>query len=445
MNIDIITVEIGSTITKINAFDKIMSNSPIHIGQSISLTTVDQGDVNIGAQQGIDNLSKKLGEKINAEKILVNSSAAGGLKMAVFGLTYDMTARAAREASLGAGAIIKYIGSGKIQDYQIDELEDLNPNIILFAGGLDYGDTEITYHNAKILSSLPHNVPYIYCGNKQLQNPIEKLFKNKNKDIRITRNVYPDVDDLDTEPAREIIQHTFSEHIIHASGMEKLSELTDHEIIPTPFAVLKTAEIIYERMGDVVIVDVGGATTDIHSVCNDSPENASKRIEAVPLVKRTVEGDLGVYVNADNLNSTQEEKELFKGDLKDLKAIPDSMDSQILSSNLTQKAVNIALKRHCGRIKSVFTPSGKKKYVTGKDLTNAKYIIGTGGALTRLQGAKDFFNNIKNNKNKEMLLPREDCISSIDSKYIFSSLGTIAFNYPHVKIEKLVEYSMKNL
>ena len=50
-----------------------------------------------------------------------------------------------------------------------------------------------------------------------------------------------------------------------------------------------------------MVVDIGGATTDVHSVTNGSDEIASIQTRPEPFAKRTVEGDLGLYVNAKNL------------------------------------------------------------------------------------------------------------------------------------------------
>ncbi|MFW5781916.1 MAG: glutamate mutase L [Candidatus Muiribacteriaceae bacterium] len=442
MNIDILTIEIGSTITKINAFDN-MNKEPVHLGQALDLTTVEQGDVSIGVEKAINNLEKDLGEKINASEYLINSSAAGGLKMAVQGLTHDMTAKAAREASLGAGAIIRYIGSGKIADWQLEEIREISPNILLLAGGLDYGDTEITLENAKRIASLDLDIPLIYAGNSQLVKPVTKIFSDTLFKLSITDNVYPDVDNLNTFPARRIIQQTFSEHIIHSEGMEKLSGLTRKEVIPTPYAVLKITEYLYEHTGPTTVIDVGGATTDIHSVCEDLPENSVKRIEPEPVSKRTVEGDLGVYINAENLNSIKDRFNDYCGDLKLLKPMPGTEKEVALSASLTEKAVNIALRRHCGRKKVVFGPSGKKEYITGKDLSGVKFLIGTGGALTRLDNTRNILKKqiLAEHDPSDILLPRGNVRCLTDHRYIFSSLGTIAFHNPGLDLRVLIAQS----
>ena len=109
MKIDVLVAEIGSTTTVVNAFNNIKTSDPIFVGQGQAPTSVLEGDVRIGLKGAIDDLAKSIGaEKIEYLEMLATSSAAGGLKMSVHGLVFDMTARAAKEAALGAGATNSY-------------------------------------------------------------------------------------------------------------------------------------------------------------------------------------------------------------------------------------------------------------------------------------------------------------------------------------------------
>lgn len=120
MKIDTLVVEIGSTITKVNAFDKIKSKNPIYLGKGISYTTVNEGDITIGLNRAIEDLKNKLKvDKITWSHMYGNSSAAGGLKMTVHGLVPEMTAKAAKEAALGAGAITKMVTAGLLSQYDL--------------------------------------------------------------------------------------------------------------------------------------------------------------------------------------------------------------------------------------------------------------------------------------------------------------------------------------
>ena len=50
-----------------------------------------------------------------------------------------------------------------------------------------------------------------------------------------------------------------------------------------------------------MVQDVGGATTDLHSVTEGSEEISRILVSPEPKAKRTVEGDLGVYINMRNI------------------------------------------------------------------------------------------------------------------------------------------------
>ena len=98
-----------------------------------------------------------------------------------------------------------------------------------------------------------------------------------------------------------ISQNVFSKHIITAPGMDKVKAMIVGDIIPTPGAVMKSTELLYEEIGDIMTVDIGGATSDVHSVTEGSTKFVKMMIAPEPKSKRTVEGDLGVYVNASHI------------------------------------------------------------------------------------------------------------------------------------------------
>lgn len=135
MKIDLLVAEIGSTTTIINAFDKVDGKAPVLIGSGYAPTSVLAGNVLEGLHGALEMLEQKVGEKIQYRDMLATSSAAGGLKMTVHGLVYDMTVRAAREAALGAGAIIKHATAGKLTEYDIEDIRRISPNLILLRAG----------------------------------------------------------------------------------------------------------------------------------------------------------------------------------------------------------------------------------------------------------------------------------------------------------------------
>ncbi len=435
LTVDILVIEIGSTITKVNAFGGFDQSEPCHLGQGSSLTTVDT-DIMLGVNLAVEDLHQRLGRQLTIGQRLANSSAAGGLKMTVHGLTKDMTARAAKEASLGAGAVVRYLTAGKITDRDLKQIEKTQPNLLLLSGGVDYGESDITLQNAEQLKKLNLPIPLLYAGNCILADEIRAIFSSTQFKLYIADNVFPAVDQFNILPARHIIQKIFQEHIIHAKGMSRLQETIISPIIPTPLAVLRITEALAESdMDDILVIDVGGATTDIHSVTEGEPANIRFLASPEPRSKRTVEGDLGVYINAENVKTIFDESNPYDTnpyDLTLLKPMPSSENEIYLSRSLTEKAVRIAVRRHAGRFATNISLSDTNKTLSGKDLTAIKHIIGTGGALTRLEKGKEILEEVKSKNARKIALPPPTAQTYIDQRYIFSSCGTLIDYAPDI-------------
>ncbi|MBN1146752.1 MAG: glutamate mutase L [Anaerolineales bacterium] len=427
MHLEILTIEVGSTITKANGFRQREGRFE-HLAQGFAPTSIASGDVGLGVDQAMADLQASSGLQINDPQIFVNSSAAGGLRMTVHGLTHSMTVRAAREAALGAGAIVKLVTAGVLGDSDLEDIRSINPNIILLAGGVDFGEKEIILRNAERLASLQINVPVIYAGNSAIRQPVRKIFEAAGIETLTADNVFPDVDVINIEPVRRLIHEVFNLHIIHASGMARLGELTQWSILPTPGAVLLGAELFAQSLGDCLVCDVGGATTDVHSVTDGSLEWTSKMTEPEPRAKRTVEGDLGVYINAQNIIELAGDP-AWQARLVDLQALPRTEQELELTRWLCARAVETAIRRHVGVITDLYTPTGKRQIVKGKDLTAIKWLVGTGGALSRVPGGEAILRSICKGPGK-YLLPPPDVRVLIDCDYRFSALGTLAQAYP---------------
>ncbi len=449
MKIDLLVAEIGSTTTIVNGFNY-KNNLPVFMGQGQSQTTVEDGDVNIGLRNAIKNLGKSFNEDdIRYNELLATSSAAGGLRVTVHGLVYDMTVKAAKEAALGAGANIKMVTAGRLRKTDLKRIVEINPNIIIIAGGVDYGERDTAIYNSQLIQSLNLNIPIIYAGNIENRQEIQEIFKDSNSEIYITENVYPKIDHLNIEPTRRIIQDVFERHIVHAPGMEGIRKMVTGPIMPTPGAVMKATELLYQHIGDVLTIDVGGATTDIHSVSKESPEISKILANPEPLAKRTVEGDIGLFINLENiieligidslmqeLSINYEEIEYF---ILNKNPIPETEIEIAITEFLAFNAAEIAIKRHVGKVKDLYGPSGKITIAEGKDLTAVKYIIGTGGALTRLPNRKAILNNIKMISHKNLLLPNKETIVLIDKNYIMASLGVISKIYPSIALDLMLQ------
>ena len=440
MKIDVLVAEIGSTTTVVNAFDHLESDNPVFLGQGQAPTSVKEGDVNIGLQAAIEDMKKNLhieNDKLEYTNMLATSSAAGGLRMTVHGLVYDMTVKAAKEAALGAGANIHLITAGKLSKVDMIKLDRIKPNIILIAGGVDYGERETALYNSEIIAASDLDIPVIYAGNIAVADDVKLIFESysKEKNLHVVPNVYPKIDILNIEPTREVIQDIFEKHITEAKGMEKIREMVNGPIIPTPGAVMKASKILKDEIGDLVTIDVGGATTDIHSVTEGTEKVNKILVEPEPVAKRTVEGDLGVFINKKNivdiikieklekeLNMSSEDIEKFTD--SDI-AIPQTEEHKRFIERLTKEAVIVSINRHAGGYRTYF--GGKTNTLAfGKDLTAVKWIVGTGGALTRLTAREEILNSISQFNRADKLLPTTEAKILIDNDYIMASLGVLS-------------------
>lgn len=447
MVIDVLVAEIGSTTTVVNAFKDLETADPVFIGQGQAPTSVLQGDVNIGLKVAIDSLKKNLGvDELEYRELMATSSAAGGLKMTVHGLVYDMTAKAAREAALGAGANIHMVTAGRLRRSEIKKIQEINPNIILIAGGVDYGEADTALFNAEVIAKLDMTVPVIYAGNVVNQDDVREIFEEHGKGnlLYIVENVYPRIDTLNVEPTRKVIQDVFEEHIIHAPGMARVREMVKGHIIPTPGAVMEASKVLMADIGDLMTLDVGGATTDIHSVTEDTEEVGKILLSPEPKAKRTVEGDLGVFINMTNVVELIGLEKLAKDLHMEVDQvqyliehhlpIPVEEDQKQFVERLTQEAVILSSHRHAGGFRDIFGSSGKVKMAEGKDLTGVKFIVGTGGALTRLPSRVEILKKIAHSNRGDKLLPNPECVILIDNHYIMASLGVLSKEYPEAAL-----------
>jgi len=440
---DVLVAEIGSTVTKVHGFARIETPRPVWLGSGQAPTTVREGDVTAGLRRALSALEERLGGTIRWGRMMAASSAAGGLRMSVHGLVPDMTVRAAREAALGAGAILDLVTSGRMGDAEVAALRRTRPGLVLLAGGVEGGDRAVVVHNARSLVRSGVRAPVVYAGNSAAAEEVVGVLRAAGLEVRVVPNVYPRLDQLDVEPARQAIQSLFEEHIVRAPGMERVREMVQGAIRPTPGAVMEAARCLRAVLGDLVVFDVGGATTDVHSVTAGSPEIARLQLHPEPEAKRTVEGDLGVYVNAGNVVRLAGEEQVAEymeemeevgaapaadapraapaADapgaveaaetarapggpgfarragrvaelLENLKPLPPGeMDRRTLCfvQALARIAAETALVRHAGRLRHLFGPTGRVTVAEGKDLTEVEWLVGTGGPLACFPNARE--------------------------------------------------------
>jgi uncharacterized protein (TIGR01319 family) len=458
----ILLIDFGSTYTKLTAVD--MENESI-LATSKALTTVES-DIMIGFNNAYKELEKKLGDmNVNFIDKLACSSAAGGLKMVAIGLVPELTAEAAKRAALGAGARILGVYSYELTRSDMREILSRKPDIILLAGGTDGGNKDCILHNAKLIAEHIKDVPVVVAGNKNARDEIEDLFTENNVYYEATDNVMPRLNTLNVEPAREVIRKIFMSKIVEAKGMKDAENYISGILMPTPAAVLKAARVLAdgtdleEGIGDLVVVDIGGATTDVHSIADGEPTKPGVTLRGLqePYAKRTVEGDLGMRVSAESLweaagtrrikkyipDTPFNVEERCRYLQNNVNILPSTKEEEEFDEAMGMVAVEIGMERHVGVLESVYTPMGIVYSQVGKDLMRTRYLIGTGGILVhstdprKILGAGTFDREAPN-----FLKPEKPDIL-IDRTYILSAMGLLAEKYPDKAVRIMKKYIIK--
>jgi uncharacterized protein (TIGR01319 family) len=457
-------IDFGSTYTKLTAVD--LEKEEI-IATAKDITTIED-DIMIGFKKAYSKIEQILKDKdVNFINKLACSSAAGGLKMIAIGLVPDLTAEAAKRAALGAGARVLKAYSYELTLTEIEEIKKSNLDIILLAGGTNGGNKECIIHNARMLADNEVKLPIVVAGNKVASDEIRKIFSEAKMYFSITENVMPSLNVLNVEPAREEIRKVFMEKIIDAKGLRNAEDYVKGILMPTPAAVLKAASLLSEGsdeekgLGDLIIVDIGGATTDVHSMADGEPTKAGVNVRGLeePFAKRTVEGDLGMRYSAVSLREAAGSRKMRKylGDterkididanckyrIEHVKMVPETEDEIHFDEAMAKVATELSMERHVGTIESTYTPMGAMYTQIGKDLTEVKYMIGTGGVLVHSSNPQDILKAGAFSAENPMYLKPRNAMYFIDKTYILSAMGLLAKDYPDKAVRIMKKYLVK--
>ncbi|HSE55640.1 MAG TPA: glutamate mutase L, partial [Nocardioidaceae bacterium] len=290
-------VDFGSTFTKAALVD-------VTVGELVATashrTTVDT-DVLEGWAACREELERADPRAREAE-VLGCSSAGGGLRIAVVGNEELVTAEAGRRVALSSGGRVVHVAWGGLDDEKLAYLHDSRPDVVLLVGGTDGGNAEVLLECADALAAAGWPGPVVVAGNVEAQSEVAALLERAGTPYVLADNVVPRIGVLAPESARAAIREMFLRHVIGGKHLSARADFTAMVQGATPDLVLTAVELLARGLdeerpgaGDVVVVDVGGATTDVYSVIEVDPEDAglSREVVATVPASRTVEGDLG--------------------------------------------------------------------------------------------------------------------------------------------------------
>lgn len=455
----ILLIDFGSTNTKVTAVDV---DSECLLGTAAAYTTV-QTDINDGLENALKLLQAKTGP-LQFEARYACSSAAGGLRMITSGLVPELTAEAARQASLGAGAKVLKVYSFQLTEDDLEEICRINPDIFLLVGGTDGGNTECILHNAKMLASAPADFPIVIAGNRSAARECARILDGR--EVYICENVMPRFGVLNIESTQKQIREIFLNRIIQAKGLSKAASLISGILMPTPSAVMNAMELLAQGcegepgIGDLVAVDVGGATTDVYSMSDGMPTAANTVYKGLPepYAKRTVEGDIGMrysihgIVEAAGIKRVSALSGLSEAramELVDMLAahtdrVPEpGSELEALDFALASLAIETAVARHAGSMEETYTLMGLTYVQSGKDLRPVRQVIATGGCLIHTARTQEIVAHALYSPAAPMSLRPQKATIRVDRHYILAAMGLLSEYYPQVAL-RIMKKELEN-
>ena len=452
----VLLIDFGSTYTKLTAVDL---DVPQILGTSQAFTTA-ASDITRGYDQALSQLERQCGF-FQYQSRLACSSAAGGLRMIACGLVPALTSKAAKLAAFGAGAkVIRSYAYGLTGD-DLREIEDIKPDILLLSGGTDGGNSDVIIGNAHALSGVKGDFPIVVAGNRNAGERCREALLKSGHPVYMAPNVMPEMNRLNTAPVQQVLREVFLSRIIKAKGLDKANEILDGILMPTPSAVMEALTLLAQGtaktrgLGELVAVDLGGATTDVYSIAKGDPTGSLVVVRGLqePFVKRTVEGDIGMRYNAAGvLEAAGMEKLRALCDLttdqvetairlfhEDPSAIPQTPEDRALDVALASCALGTALSRHAGTLERVYTPAGPIDQQTGKDLRGVNRMIVTGGALIYADNLPDIIKAALKGQERTVLTPRSVKLMA-DKRYILSAMGLLMGIDPETALCLMMEF-----
>lgn len=374
-------------------------------------------------------------------RTLACSSAGGGLRIAVLGNEALVTAEAGRRVALSSGGkVVAVLSSDRGPGDLAAVLTEDAPDVLLLTGGTDGGDPEALLAGAQEVVACGWRGPVVVAGNVEARDEAGAILGDVPH--LLADNVVPRIGVLAPESARQAIRETFLAHVIGGKHLSSRGDFATMVLGATPDVVLTGVELLAAELGSsspgsgVVVVDIGGATTDVHSVVVLDPEEAglSRDVVAVSPVTRTVEGDLGMRWSAATTAQAAAEAGLDVPPdavrrAADPAYLPEDEAGRAGDRALATAAAVLAVRRHVGRSRVVISPEGRVVERSGKDLRAVDLLVGSGGVLRAADHttAEQILASATGHDPEGWQLP-EDPRVVVDTDYVLAAVGLLALS-----------------
>ena len=438
----LIAGDIGSTFTKMIGVTE--------AGDLLGAVRVptSRENLTLGVDQAREELLQLADAGTAVGDLTLSSSAGGGLRVVVLGVEPSLTLAAGLRAGATAGArIVAAYGAGESAVETEDRFLAVEPDIALLTGGTEGGDERGIVAHAEALRRLAPGLPVVVAGNGSAATAVVEALGN-GREVRCVDNLMPRIGELTAEAAQEAIRTLFLDRVIGHGRFASASEISRSIRMPTPAAVLAATEAMAdaaasEEKSRPMVVDVGGATTDVHSAL---PVEANEQAYVNTGLRddrltRTVEGDLGLRENAPAILEAaatvgyrdEEIRPLVEPAARraaDRAFVPIDETERRVDRKLAEMASAVAIFRHAGRLRTVVTSEGTTFRKDGRDLRQAGCAIATGGIFSHAEGAGAIVQMaLERIRQRAGLVPAELRVL-VDRRYLLWAIGLLSGDHP---------------
>lgn len=252
----------------------------------------------------LDDLMDKCGDiitRFEKEDVHICSSANGGLSSMIIGITHSFSLKYATNIAFNAG--INIIDSILYQDIENYSLPSDIIDVVIVVGGIDSHEKLFSESLYSYLAQLNYsNIVFVGSGQdaESMTDNIENLV--------VLPNIIDNRLHIVEQHLKEYLTNLYQQDIEGKEDIKNLYEITTNKIFSTPFVVNKALPMIGERFSvanPFILLDIGGATTDIHYSKDLVDDNIVTKNEYDRLVFKK----LGVYKSKQSLILTAQTNE----------------------------------------------------------------------------------------------------------------------------------------
>ncbi|QKF81966.1 glutamate mutase L [Halarcobacter ebronensis] len=251
-----------------------------------------------------DDLTYKCGDTIHnykKEDIFICSSANGGLSTLIIGLTNSFSIKYATNIAFNSG--INIIDTVLYKDIENSSIPSDLIDVIIVVGGINSVENIFDEKLFEYLKKIKYS-NIVYVGSQNSSDYLKKNIEN----LVVLPNIIDDRLHVNEEDLKEYLTNLYQADIMGKEDIKHLYEITDNQIYSTPYIVNKTLPMVGTKFAvanPYILIDIGGATTDIHYSKDLVDENIVTENEYDRLVFKK----LGVFKSRESLIFTAKNNE----------------------------------------------------------------------------------------------------------------------------------------